>query len=374
MKREPDHETEITTATTDGNTGGTRVSGNGEGPSIGIGKVRRRAVSSAPRGWVDEELAPEGLPLIVEPAVDGLDPRVWAQDNREWIDTRLRRHGALLFRGFDLPDVAAFEAFVDAASERRMDYADRTSPRSHVQGRIYTSTDHPADQPILLHNENSYSYAWPKKIFFYCVTPAERGGATPVADCRRVAELLGTEIVDGFRRRGVMYVRNFGEGMGLPWSEVFQTEDRAEVEEFCRRNRIRVEWKDGDRLRTRQVRPAVIDHPDGGETLWFNQVLLFHPAGLEEEMRRELLAAFAAPEDLPNWACYGDGEAIEPEVLERIAAAYEEATVSRPWGRRELLLCDNMRVAHGREPYAGERKVVVGMAEPCTLDDVDFPS
>jgi alpha-ketoglutarate-dependent taurine dioxygenase len=340
---------------------------DGEGPSIGdVARVRRRAVADAPRAWVREHPAAEGLPLILTPAVDGLDPEAWARENRPWIDERLRRHGALLLSGFDLPDVEAFERFVAAASDRPMDYEDRTSPRSHVRGRVYTSTDHPPDQPILLHNENSYSFSWPMKIFFYCVTPAAEGGATPIADCRRVAAALEPALVERFRRRRVMYVRNFGDGFGLPWSEVFRTDDPAEVEAFCRRNAIEWEWKQGGRLRTRQVRPAVVDHPVTGETVWFNQALLFHPAGLAPEVRAQLLAEFGE-EGLPSHARYGDGTPIESAALAAIAAAYERATVARPWRRGELLMLDNMLVAHGREPYAGPRKVVVGMSEPMAL-------
>ena len=31
-----------------------------------------------------------------------------------------------------------------------------------------------------------------------------------------------------------MYVRNFGDGLDMPWQRVFQTTDKAVVEEYCR--------------------------------------------------------------------------------------------------------------------------------------------
>lgn len=40
------------------------------------------------------------------------------------------------------------------------------------------------------------------------------------------------------------------------------------------------------------------------------------------------------------------------------------------WGKGDILLLDNMSIAHGREPYAGERKIVVAMSEPCSDDDL----
>jgi alpha-ketoglutarate-dependent taurine dioxygenase len=34
------------------------------------------------------------------------------------------------------------------------------------------------------------------------------------------------------------------------------------------------------------------------------------------------------------------------------------------WQQGDVLLQDNMSVAHAREPFSGERVVAVGMAEP----------
>ena len=53
-----------------------------------------------------------------------------------------------------------------------------------------------------------------------------------------------------------------------------------------------------------------------------------------------------------------------PEALAAIRAAYEQEMVSFPWAEGDVLMLDNMLVAHGRRPYAGPRKVLVGMAEP----------
>jgi hypothetical protein len=35
-----------------------------------------------------------------------------------------------------------------------------------------------------------------------------------------------------------------------------------------------------------------------------------------------------------------------------------------PWQEGDIMMLDNMLVAHGREPYAPPRQIVVGMAEP----------
>ena len=159
-----------------------------------------------------------------------------------------------------------------------------------------------------------------------------------------------------------MYVRNYGDGLGLPWQEVFQTRVRAEVEEHCRRAAIVCEWKDGDRLCTRQLRPAVRTHPKTGEWVWFNHALFFHVSSLDATTQ----AAFAGltADELPFNALFGDATPIDPSLMEEIREAYREATVSFPWQAGDVLMLDNMLVAHGREPFVGPRKVVVAMADP----------
>lgn len=334
------------------------------------GAVKRKSLTTQDE-WVRESLLEPGrtLPLVVEPAIDQVDLAAWARGHRDWIENRLRKHGAILFRGFPVASTGEFETVVAAASGDPIDYRDRTSPRSLVSGKVYTSTDHPADQRILLHNENSYSAVWPAKIFFYCVQPAETGGETPLADCRRVLARLDPALVERFRERGVTYQRNFGDGLGLPWQNAFGTEDPGAVEGFCRDFDIRLEWKDGGRLRTRQVRPALLRHPVTGEDVWFNQAALFHIATLEEPVRRELLSAFAE-EDLPSHALYGDGSPIDAADVAAICEAYDAEAVGFPWRKHDVLMVDNAAVAHGRSAFTGARKIVVGMAEPRRWSEV----
>lgn len=317
-----------------------------------------------------EPLFEEGeLPLLVTPAVRGLDLIEWARGNREWIDERLLRHGGLLFRGFDLREAPSLERFVEAVAGESLEYKERSSPRQAVAGRIYTSTDYPPSYPIFLHNENSYQSAWPMKIFFFCHTPPATRGETPIADTRRVYERIDPEVRERFARHGWMYVRNFGEGFGLDWRTVFQTDRQEEVAEYCRGSGIELEWRDGDRLRTRAVRPAVASHPKSGDTVWFNHATFFHVTTLEPAIREALLAEFDE-EDLPSNTYYGDGPPIELEVLDHLRDAYRSETVQFGWQRGDLLLLDNMLSAHGREPYTGERKILVGMAEPIGWDEL----
>ena len=326
--------------------------------------IKRKPISVTTERLVQLEPA-DGmrcLPLVMRPLVEGLDLVTWALSNREFLNTHLLQHGGILFRDFKVYSAEVFEQFVIACSEQLLEYRERSSPRTQVSDNIYTSTDYPANQSIFLHNENSYQRTWPLKIFFFCLTPPTHGGETPIADCRRVFAHIDVQIRERFLEQGWMLVRNFRNGLSLSWQSVFQTEDKLAVEAYCRQAGIETEWR-GEQLRTRQVRPAIARHPRTDEPIWFNHAAFFHVSTLEPTTREGLLAGLDEAE-LPTNTYYGDGSRIESSVLEAIREAYHRETITFTWQKGDILMLDNMLVAHGRRPYVGPRRILVAMAEP----------
>jgi alpha-ketoglutarate-dependent taurine dioxygenase len=335
------------------------------------GSVRRKTISVSQSNLIKTELIQSKslLPLVVQPAGERLNLITWAASNRDWIETHLLKHGGILFRNFKINGTTEFEQFIQTISGELLDYSYRSTPRSQVSGKIYTSTEYPASQSIPLHNEMAYSLNWPMKICFFCLKSAEAGGETPIADSRKVFARLDSKIKEKFMQKKVMYVRNYGDKLDLNWQNVFQTTNKSEVENYCRKSGIEFEWKDGNHLRTRQVCQAVATHPKTGETVWFNQAHLFHVSSLEREVYQSLLAAFKE-EDLPRNSYYGDGSPIEAFVLDEIRQVYQQEAVVFPWEEGDILMLDNMLAAHGRLPFAGSRKVLVGMANPFNDKDI----
>jgi alpha-ketoglutarate-dependent taurine dioxygenase len=333
--------------------------------------ARRKAVSVSQEALVTTALLQpdRDLPLVIQPAARGVDLMTWAASNREYVETLLVQHGALLFRGFHLSELEQFEQFVRAVSGEPLEYRFRASPRSQVSGNIYTSTDYPAEYSIFPHNEHSYSPVFPVKLFFFCVTPPQQGGETPIGSTRGIMRRIDPAVRERFIQKKILYVRNYGDGFGLPWQTVFQTEDRADVEDYCRAQGITFEWKEGNRLMTSQVGPAVVKHPRTGESVWFNHATFFHISTLAPPIRDGLLATFQE-RDLPNNTYYGDGSSIEPDVLEDLRRAYLDEMVSTPWQLGDILMLDNMLAVHGRASYAGPRKIVVAMAEALSSREV----
>jgi alpha-ketoglutarate-dependent taurine dioxygenase len=269
----------------------------------------------------------------------------------------------MLFRGTGATTAATFQPIAEALCERLVDYVYRSTPRTTRAAHVYTATEYRADADIPLHHENAYQRDWPMKLIFCCTQPAASGGETPLARSADVIRRLDASLVQTFRERRITYVRNYGHGVDLSWQTTFQTDSQQEVEAYCAREGLEFAWLPGGRLRTRQTCDAVARHPMTGEEIWFNQAHLFHVSSLGRENSREMLELFDE-QDLPRHACFGDGSALDELALEQIRGAYAGEAVSFTWQAGDVLLVDNMLVAHGRRPFSGARQVLVAMGDP----------
>jgi alpha-ketoglutarate-dependent taurine dioxygenase len=334
--------------------------------------IKRKALTVSQSQFVKEGFLrdDEQLPLVITPQIEGIDLSTWITDQADWLKANLRRYGGVLFRGFPLFNLEDFNLFIKNTSVEIMDYHEGASPRTRLRENIYTSTDYPAEYRILLHNELSYRHVFPQQIFFFCLTPALEHGETPIADVRKVLEYISPKTREMFIQKGWKLVRNLGSGFGLAWQDVYHTDNKAEVETYCRQHGISFEWKEGDRLRTSHIRPSIARHPQTGEIVWFNHAAFFHVSSLEPGVRKALTAEFSE-QDLPTNTYYGDGSSIEPEVLDELRAAYNRATVTFPWQQGDLLMLDNILAAHGRAAFTGKRKILVGMSNPCSWDQTE---
>ena len=335
-------------------------------PTLSVSfKSRRPAPIGIDRPLVEEAGTPRDatLPLIMRPVLDGVNLCHWLERNRQGVDERLHRYGAVLFRGFGLRTQQDLAAAVDALGIEPMHYVEGATPRTQLGGHVYTSTEFPPEHPIALHNELSYVVTWPMRIAFMCVQPAATGGATPIADMRTVLARIPDDIRALFERRGWMLVRNYGDGFGLTWQTAFRASTPDEVEAYCHANRIELEWPDATHLRTRQVRPAITAHPAIGDRVWFNHISFWHVSSLPPEIRRPMLAEYG-DYGLPYNTFFGDGEPIPDDIIARIRDAWDAATMSFPWQQGDLLLLDNMLASHGRAAFTGQRRVLVSMGAP----------
>jgi alpha-ketoglutarate-dependent taurine dioxygenase len=329
-------------------------------------RFQRHPVQSTPQNWVKVTPYSEhrSIPKVVTPTVPGIDLVEWVTNHSTNVQQLLLQHKALLFRGFHHQHSDQFAAFVQhTAQGATLEYRDRSTPRVQMGEKVYTSTVYPARHSIHLHNEGTYWQSYPLQIYFACVMPPETGGETPIANVANVLRRIPPSIREKFIQKGFMLQRNYNTGLGLPWQEVFQTSDRTEVKQFCLENEIEFQWWGDDRLTTRQIRPAIHYHPLTHEPVWFNHVAFFHISTYARDIQSALLSEFR-DEQLPYNTYYGDGTEIPPEVIATIREAYATEKVMFPWQSGDILLLDNMTIAHGREPYTGDRLILASMTNP----------
>src|SRR2546423_8793993 len=200
-------------------------------------RLKRKAVKLAKEELITTScLVPEEeFALVIEPNIDHFNLTDWLATNREFVETSLLKYGALLFRGFDIRTAQQFEKVAKSITPDLLAYRERAAPRREVADHIYTSTEYPSTEVLPLHHEMSYSHNWPAKIYFFCKQAAQQGGETPIANDRKLDERSPQAIKQPFMDKQVMYIRNYGEGVDLPWQEAFQTNDRRAAEAHCRK-------------------------------------------------------------------------------------------------------------------------------------------
>jgi hypothetical protein len=290
----------------------------------------------------------------------------WLERHRAALRELLTGYGCLLLRGLPIATAEDFAAARDALLDSRVPYREKATPRSDYGNGVFSSTDLPAAQSIALHNENSYTLEFPGVLLFGCLVAPTTGGCTTVADVRRVLAEIPAPIVRRFRDRGWLLVRNYADHVGLPWQAAFGTSDRAEVEAYCAAHEIGLSWTEDDRLRTGQVRSAIVRHPVTGEEVWFNHLAFWNLWSLDAEVREVMVDSFGA-DGFPFATYDGHGAPVSHADLDAIRAAYDRATLREPWQAGDLLLVDNVLCAHGRDPFSGPRRIVVAMGEPVML-------
>jgi hypothetical protein len=290
----------------------------------------------------------------------GGDLSAFLKANKPAVDAALADAGALLFRGFDVPDPLAFDAAVEGYGEPGFTYEDSLSNavRTNVTSRVFTANEAPPATEIFLHHEMAQTPLYPAKLFFYCEIAPDEGGATPLCRSDGVLSRLERQAPDFVARleaEGVRYTNvmpgsdDAGSGQGRSWRSTLSVSDRAEAEARLADLGYAWEWLDGDVLRaTTPALPAVRILPDGTRT-FFNQ----------------LIAAFRGWADSrndPNRAItYGSGDPITAQDMAPTIAIADELTHDLAWQAGDVALIDNFLVMHGRRPFAGKRRVLASL-------------
>ena len=271
-----------------------------------------------------------------------------------------------------------------------------TSPRKLIPGTkyVFSASELPSFFPIPQHLEMAFLPAPPRQVFFCCLdAPTSAGGETCLCDFQKVYQQLDPEARQQFEEKGVTYTRNYnakkvllGDPTSLKsWVDVFETADKAEVEDELRKSKLDFTWSKNDSLRIINKEAAVEPHPVTGEKIWFNHAQVFHWSMIPDELYRVykrvgslrylvlswltwflkiILLSVLGPMKVGFHTTFGDGTEIPEWYLNHLRDVMWKNMVFNRWKKGDILMIDNFRVSHGRQPFTGKRKVVVSWSQP----------
>ncbi|AFV87759.1 MULTISPECIES: TauD/TfdA family dioxygenase [Alteromonas] len=305
-------------------------------------------------------------PLIIQPRVRGVDVAFFLNKYRDQFNATLCEFGAIVLRASGVDEAVDFKKISDSISPHSMPYEEKSTPRASINDvqHVYTSTEYPSRLKIDLHCENSYAHVWPNKVMFWCKRPAEQGGETLLADTRKVLAMLPDWLVTECQHSNVYYRRTFSTEIGYGWQAAFDVNTVSELEAKLILKGYQWEWKGGN-LHTLRSGNWIANHPRTQEQVWFNHAHFFHPMSVSSSLGQDPDAARNIAATLPYRVTF-ESQAIDDNAVAQIRSAFQACSYRLPLKKGDVLMIDNMLMAHGRNAFEGERQVFVTMTEPNT--------
>lgn len=300
------------------------------------------------------------LGLCIEPGSEEIDLASWAAGHRDWIESRLLKHGALLFHGFAIRGAADFKPVAAAVGCSRLHLGAEIESVGNTD--VYSRAKESAEQTQPFHNVGACSDRYPLRLAYLCDRAAEQGGEIALADGREVCRIIDSRVLDRFRREGLLYVRNLLPGVDVGWQSMFRTSDRLMVEGACSSAGLSWNWNEQDGLKISRRAPAVIVDARTGDLTFFSQLLLQHVSSLDPEVRASMLSVFQES-GLPRNVYYGDGASIEDWVIACVSEAYWRSATAFRLAAGDVVIIDNLLAPHGRLPYTGAREMLVATSD-----------
>ena len=196
---------------------------------------------------------------------------IWVKENIEGFEAELNNSGALLFRGFPINSAETFDAFSAAFGYPNFTYKESLSNavRINFTERVFTANEAPKDVEIYLHHEMAQTPISPDKLFFFCNSAADQGGATPICRSDQLFKALESELPElakNFESKGLRYTTympskdNAQSGQGRSWLSTLSVDSKDQAEKRLAELGYDWEWlSTGDLKAITPVLPAVLD-------------------------------------------------------------------------------------------------------------------
>jgi alpha-ketoglutarate-dependent taurine dioxygenase len=313
--------------------------------------------------------------------------------NRDAIRQARDRYGAVLFRGFAVATPEAFRDVLKAAGVDLDPVFDlEPQARKRLAAGVFESSAYKSSWlAIMPHTEMVYSARRPSTVAFWCALAPATHGETPLSDFGAVYEALPPGMRRRLETRPLRVIRQLPPGYlraKYP-GESSRGWDRDRVEQACRRAGYTVRWRKSG-VSAEAVLPAVVMHPRTGKRALNHQFFSgrMRHVFLAETWRRyphrprpqwmgrlwklrpatwAIMKAFdgmRSPSAAPTPHLeFADGGDWSPEEMCTLARLVWDNSVFYRWRQGDVVLVDNLRIAHSRMPCDGPRKVAAAVGD-----------
>ena len=284
----------------------------------------------------------------------------------EALESELGQYGHVLVRtGETIDDDKVLELLTGEG--KAMDYHYGNVARQKIKGTpTLQVTPWAKELCILPHSELTYHTEFPKNISFICKTPAEHGGETAIYDCAKAFDALSADFQEKAQQHNVIfrkrYVQSPDHDRYPSWQQLIG--EGSTSDDFIAHfnalgyNCVQLQEEDKgstiDLIETQLTRPLVYQHQG-------RQCLHSSIVGISPYWYQQVWPGKTPP----LTATWDNNEPFSITELRHMEEALLSARISyNNWQKHDVLFLDNLRVAHGRLPFAGKRVTGALMAQP----------
>ena len=238
--------------------------------------------------------------------------------------------------------------------------------RSNIPDSIYLDVSHWAKElEILPHNELTYHINFPQKVCFICKQPSLYGGETTIYDCQKAFANLSPSFQKEVVKRNCIFIKRYVKQLNhfkYPSWQNFLTENSTSEDAIAHFNKLGYTC-------------CVHREFDHGEMVEVVETQIKRPISYFYQGKICLYASVVGTNSYWYEKVWGDkvpsllevkwenGESFSDEEFSEMHEALKSARiVYNNWKKDDVLILDNLRIAHGRLPFIGKRLVGTLMA------------
>ncbi|KAG7836511.1 hypothetical protein KL942_004765 [Ogataea angusta] len=294
---------------------------------------------------------------------------------RGFFNEQLKYHGVVVLRHTGTTDLEVISRYVEAVAtssgDEEFEQTGVTAKRTIVTPHLSTANEGPSDLAIYQHNEFSRFLKYPSRLFFVCTRYKAAGGATPLVHGGELFAALEQVYPDFLTELGNkgLYMKQtwpletdnstawrdyFCFGRDLHTNEDLETQKNKAsvlVEEYVSKDYYFDENNDlivGQH--SRPIRNYRVSETESYPVL-FNSIAAYYADSKFKSSAYQKTAALD----------YDNSEPIPIKYLDELLEQSIKLAYHHEWQEGDIAIVDNHQVSHGREPWAGERHVLVSM-------------